>query len=77
MNMKIKNIITASIIAMTLVSCSSNIQKADYNVIPLPKNITEVVDNNPFVISKNVNITYPTSQPELAKEAKFLSEYLN
>ena len=75
--MEIKNIIAASIIAITLVSCSDNLQKADYNVIPLPKNITEVTGDNPFVISKNVVITYPKSQVELKKEADFLAEYIN
>ena len=75
--MKIKNVITAGIIAMTLMSCSSNMQEADYNVIPQPKAITEASNNNPFVISKKVVITYPTSQAELAKEANFLSGYFN
>ena len=75
--MKIINVITAGIIAMTLMSCSSNMQEADYNVIPQPKAITEASNNNPFVISKKVVITYPTSQAELAKEANFLSGYLN
>ena len=77
MKIKIKNIITVGIIAMALVSCSGNLQKADYNVIPLPKTITENTNDNPFIISKKVSITYPTLLPDLAKEARFLSEYLN
>lgn len=74
--MKIKNIITAGIIALSLISCSGDLQKADYRVIPLPKTITESTEN-PFLLSKNVSITYPTTQAELQKEANFLSEYLN
>ena len=77
MKIKIKNIITVGIIAMALISCSGNLKKADYNVIPLPKNITENTNDNPFIISKKVSITYPTQQSDLAKEAGFLSEYLN
>ncbi len=75
--MKIKNIVTLGIIAIALISCSGNLKKADYNVIPQPKTITESVNGKPFVISEKVSITYPSSQSELAKEANFLSEYLN
>ena len=74
--MKIKNIITAGIIAITLISCSCELKQADYKVIPLPKTITESSEK-PFVLTKNVVITYPSDQAELSKEAKFLSEYLN
>ena len=75
--MRLKNIITASIIAMTLMSCSGELQRADYRVIPLPKEITENTTENPFILSKNVVIAYPKTQSELSKEASFLSEYLN
>ena len=77
MKIRVKNIIAIGIIAMTLISCSEKLQKADYQVIPLPKNITEKVDEKPFVLSKNTCITYPATQAELLKEANFLSEYLN
>ena len=72
MKIRVKNIIAIGIIAMTLISCSGELQKADYQVIPLPKNITENTTENPFILSKNVCITYPTAQAELAKEANFL-----
>ena len=75
--MRLKNIITASIIAMTLLSCSGELKQADYRVIPLPKQITENTTENPFVISSKVVIAYPSSHSELIKEANFLSEYLN
>ena len=77
MKIRVKNIITIGIIALTLISCSGELQKADYQVIPLPKNITENAAERPFILSKNVSITYPTSQPELLKEANFLTEFLN
>ncbi|MBQ2907060.1 MAG: beta-N-acetylhexosaminidase, partial [Bacteroidales bacterium] len=75
--MRLKNIITASIIAMTLLSCSGELKQADYRVIPLPKQITENTTENPFVISSKVVIAFPSSHSELIKEANFLSEYLN
>jgi hexosaminidase len=77
MKIRVKNIIAIGIIALTLISCSGELQKADYQVIPLPKNITENAAERPFILSKNVSITYPTSQPELLKEANFLTEFLN
>ena len=77
MKIRVKNIIATGIIAMTLISCSGELKKADYQVIPLPKNITENVNERPFILSKNVIVTYPTSQPELIKEANFLTEFLN
>ena len=73
--MRLRKIIAAGIIAMTLISCSGNLQQADYRVIPLPKTITESTET-PFVLSKKISITYPSSQSELIKEANFLSEYL-
>lgn len=77
MKIRVKNIIATGIIAMTLISCSGELKKADYQVIPLPKNITENVNERPFLLSKNTCITYPASQPELVKEANFLTEFLN
>ena len=73
--MRLKNIIAAGIIALSLISCTSDLQQADYRVIPLPKTIVEN-EEEPFIISRKVAITYPDSQSELAKEANFLSEYL-
>ena len=77
MKIRVKNIITIGIIAMTLISCSGELKKADYQVIPLPKNITENVNERPFILSKDVIVTYPTSQADLLKEANFLTEFLN
>ncbi len=77
MKIRVKNIIAIGIIALTLISCSGELQRADYNVIPLPKTITENTTESPFILSKNVIITYPASQTELRKEAEFLSEFLN
>ena len=77
MKIRVKNIIAIGIIAMTLISCSGELKKVDYQVIPLPKNITENVNERPFLLSKNTCITYPASQPELVKEANFLTEFLN
>lgn len=72
----IRKFVTVCLIAIALTSCSKKLQQADYNVIPLPKTVTESTES-PFVLSKNVSITYPNSQVELLKEANFLSEYLN
>ena len=49
MKIRVKNIIAIGIIALTLISCSGELQKADYQVIPLPKNITENATERPFI----------------------------
>ena len=77
MKIRVKNIIATGIIAMTLISCSGELKKADYQVIPLPKSITENAGERPFILSKNTCVTYPASQAELVKEANFLTEFLN
>lgn len=74
--MKIKHILISGIIAMSIISCSEKLQDADYHVIPLPKEITENIEEKPFTLSSSVHVTYPKNQPELLKEANFLSEYI-
>ncbi len=74
--MKTRIFIIAAILALGFASCQKPAQTADYQVVPLPK---EIILNNgkPFVLDKNTVVTYPKSDTELAKEADFLVEYFN
>jgi len=73
--MKKYSFIIAALFALTFTSCSDRIEKADYQVIPLPKEIT--IDNGmPFVLNKNTKIAYPQNQPELQNEAELLAGYI-
>ncbi|CEN44380.1 hypothetical protein CCAN2_1360018 [Capnocytophaga canimorsus] len=60
-----------------LVSCQ-NVQKttkANYQVVPLPEKI-EKKEGNPFSLSKETVITYPSGDSVLEKTAHFLASYL-
>ena len=69
------SLIVVLLSAMAFVSCKNKVETADYQVIPLPK---EIKNNNekPFILDKNTVITYPKSNPDLEKEAGFLSKYI-
>ena len=62
------------IITLSLFSCQKPMQTADYQVVPLPKEIN-LSDEEPFVLDKNSVVTYSESQAELKKEADFLADY--
>lgn len=66
----------AAIVAGALVSCSSGtVQKADYQVIPLPQQIT-AVEGADFRLDKGVKILYPEGNEKMQKNAAFLAEYI-
>ena len=71
-----KNIIftVIGIITLSLSSCQTKMQTTDYQVVPLPKEIS-LTNENPFVLDKNTVITYSELQAELQKEADFLADY--
>lgn len=70
--MKIGFIMSAALSAMLLASCSKCVE-ADYQVVPMPKEIS-IHDGGGFVLNSDVVITYSDN---LEKEAEFLSEYIN
>lgn len=58
-----------------LIGCKQNISTADYQVIPLPKEIS-LSDDTPFALSNNIHIYYDESD-SLRQEAEFLAEYFS
>ena len=73
-----KNLILTliGIVAILFSSCHENSQTADYQIVPLPKEIN-LNDEKPFILDKNTVITYPKSNEKLQKEAGFLADYIN
>lgn len=61
--------------ALLLPSCKQSIQQADYQVVPLPKEIKHS-EAEPFILDKNTVISYQKSHEELQKEAEFLADYI-
>ena len=50
-------------------------QKADYQVVPLPRQIELIADNN-FTLSSQTPIVYPSGDEAMARNAQFLAEYI-
>ncbi len=69
-----KRIVVAiiGITILTLSSCQKQIETADYQVVPLPKEIS-LTDKKPFILDKNTVIE---CQKDLQKEADFLADYI-
>ena len=69
-----KRIVVAiiGIAILTLSSCQKQIETADYQVVPLPKEIS-LTDKKPFILDKNTVIE---CQKDLQKEADFLADYI-
>ena len=73
-NMKKLNLALIGLL-FALASCNNRIEIADYQVVPLPKEI-KTTDGKPFVLDNNSKITCSTANPELLKEATFLNDYI-
>lgn len=61
---------------VALCSCTSNMGKADFNVIPQPNNIT--VDSTAtahFILDKNVSIVH-NGDEDMTRNARFLAQYI-
>lgn len=59
-----------------LTACSGKVVEADYNVIPLPNQITKI-EGEDFSLKSSTQILYPENNPELERVANFLSEYIS
>lgn len=68
-----KTTILIALLGMTLGTLA---QKADYNVVPLPRNINVTDTVTTFTLRDGDVISYPTGNEELARNAAFLHEYV-
>lgn len=73
---KLHYAIIGIILALVATSCNLHTETADYQVIPLPKQIC-LNGGKPFVIHNTTQITYPTDQTELKNEANLLAGYID
>lgn len=63
-------------LSAALMACSGNVVEADYNIIPLPNQITKI-EGEGFSLESSTQILYPENNPELERVAGFLAEYIN
>ena len=62
-------------LAAGLVACSGTTVQGDYQVVPLPQEVT-VTEGSAFVLNAGVKIYYPAGNSEMAANAGFLVEYV-
>ncbi|MBP9993537.1 MAG: family 20 glycosylhydrolase [bacterium] len=74
--MTIRKTIIIAALALGFASCQKPLQKADYKIIPAPKQ-TELTGGTDFALNRRTVITYPGSDVELLNEANFLAEYID
>ena len=63
------------ILIFTIITISKSSNETNYNVIPLPKNITKK-EGNPFILNNNTQITYYNESSLIKQNAEFLSELI-
>lgn len=71
---KLNHVLLAGVVALACSSCQTE-KKADYQVIPLPQEVVQTQEK-PFLLNKNVSITYPEGNLLLKRNAEFLSGYI-
>lgn len=71
---KLDHVLLAGVVALACSSCQTE-KKADYQVIPLPQEVV-LTQEKPFLLNKNVSITYPEGNLLLKRNAEFLSGYI-
>ena len=74
-HMKKHIFIIGALFALALTACEKQISTADYQVIPLPKEIN-LSDEKPFILDKNTVISYSNADEILSKEAGFLADFI-
>lgn len=72
---KMFSFIVTAVLAVFVVGCSLKQEKADYRVVPLPREIT-AVDGAPFVLDEQVKILYPEGDADMKRNAEFLAQYV-
>lgn len=73
--MKITKKLAILALSATLVACGGKVVEADYNIIPLPNQITNI-EGEDFALKSSTQILYPENNPELERVANFLSDYI-
>ena len=66
--------IMAAIFA-TGIALASGTNEADYQVVPLPRQI-DYIEGNSFILSSQTQIAYPAGDKAMERNAQFLAEYI-
>ncbi|WP_195349029.1 glycoside hydrolase family 20 protein [Bacteroides nordii] len=73
---RINRMLFIGFFTLICISCNTEKEVADYQVIPLPQEISLTSEEKPFTLNTGTLIAYPNNNLLLKKNAEFLSEYL-
>ena len=59
-----------------LLSCNTEVKEANYQIIPLPQEISVMDQAAPFILSDGTKIMYPEGNERMQKNAEFLASYI-
>ena len=59
-----------------LLSCNTEVKEANYQIIPLPQEISVMDQAAPFILSNGTKIMYPEGNEKMQKNAEFLASYI-
>ena len=69
--------LAGSLLALGLTSCTfTEIAEGNLHVIPLPQEVVQAADQQPFVINASTVICYPEGNEKLERTAHFLASYI-
>lgn len=74
--MKILNYLSLCLLLLTIWSCKHETLTANYNVIPMPNEVTLQEGNPDFKLTGKTEITYPVGNETLRQEAEHLQNYI-
>ena len=71
-----KTLFILSLVGASFMSCTTELENADYQVIPAPQEL--VIDQNePFIMNNKTKIIiYPADNDGMQRNAGFLAEYV-
>jgi len=70
-----KSLLTIIVFAFVFASCKKASVNADYNIVPLPQEIS-YTEKGVFELDEKTIITYPSGNEALERTANFLAEYI-
>ena len=73
---KLNQIVLAGLIALACASCAGQDTEANYQVVPLPQEVSLNNDEAPFRLTGSTAILYPEGNDLLKRDAGFLAEYI-
>ncbi len=59
-----------------LFSCTAEVKEANYQVIPMPLEVTVAEQAAPFLLTNGTNVMYPEGNVKMQKNAEFLASYV-